>query len=321
MTNATRSRASFFLLLHPHPPEFFSFGNRGHYHAAVIHEVDDELAERTYVAVRERWQDVAKSPSDRPGKKAGAKQAGVTATGDAQATGLEFPGDGGGGPDGGKEKNKKKEKPSEAAQRRNHILFRLQSAVCDKNPVVCPAGGSGSAAAILSSAYGEKQRPPAVEALLRKSGAGGKGCVYAHTGWWTYEVCYGGTVTQYHVEYPDVVDALSLGVFDEGATAAAVEPRVPFLDAQDMLPGMVKRARYFKLSYTGGTHCEGVKDEDAPNKPGRKVARRSTVQYACSPDGLEHVMVREPSACKYVITVFLPAMCSHAQFKLQESTL
>ena len=88
------------------------------------------------------------------------------------------------------------------------------------------------------------------------------------------------------------------------------------------LAGMTKRARYFPLLYTGGAYCEGVKDEGAaPDKPGRRVARRSTVQYACSPDGLEHVVVREPSTCVYVITVFLPAMCSHAQFELTESSL
>jgi hypothetical protein len=297
---------------------------------AVVQEVDDELAERTYVAVRERWADVAKLPKgasstarDLAQKKARAKQVAA-----GEAAGLEFPGEGDGGEGGGSEGGgggkpgkKEKEKAAEAAQGRNHILFKLQRAVCDKNPVVCPAGGSGGAAALLSSAKSKKKKPPAVEELLRKSGAGGKGCVYSHTGWWTYEVCYGETITQYHVDHPYVADAVSLGVFDEGATAAAVEPRVPYLDAQDMLPGMVKRARYFQLSYTGGAYCEGVKDGEAPNKSGRRVARRSTVQYACSPDGLEHVMVREPSTCKYVITVFLPAMCSHAQFTLQENML
>ena len=204
---------------------------------AVVQEVDDELAERTYVAVRERWADVAKFPAGSKKaaaavKAARAKKSAVKAMGAAAR--LDIPGDEGGDDDDGK--GGKKEKASEAAQKRNHILFKLQSTVCDKNPAVCPAGGSGGAAALLSTAKSKKRKPPAVEELLRKSGSRGKGCVYTNAGWWTYEVCYGETITQYHVDHPDVSDSVSLGVFDEEATAAAMEARVPFLDPQDMLP-------------------------------------------------------------------------------------
>jgi len=47
--------------------------------------------------------------------------------------------------------------------------------------------------------------------------------------------------------------------------------RVPYLDAQDMLPGMTKQARYFALSYTGGSQCTG----EGEGEGGRRVTRRA----------------------------------------------
>lgn len=277
---------------------------------AVVQEVDDTLAEKTYVAVKERWADDAALKADMRSKKLGRGKG----EGDTE---------GGGDGSDGKRKSKVEMKKA-AAQRRNELLFGLQATVCNGNMRVCSAEGESSGAASsdasISSAGSKKRKTKtqSVEELLRKSGAGGQGCVYAHKGWWTYEICYGETITQYHVEHPETTDTSSLGVFDGVATAAAVLPKVPFLNSQDRLPGLTMRVQYFALKYNGGTYCEGVRNAEGVKK---RVARTSTVQYACSPDGLEHVLVREPSTCTYVITVYLPAMCAHPQFSLKDNTL
>jgi hypothetical protein len=228
---------------------------------AVVQVVNDDLAEGVYLAVRERWAGAAvlggttRGSAARAGKMAAAESSGspLSKGGHGHAASTSSNGGNGGGSRGEERGKKAKSQSSEAAQRRNKILYKLQHAVCN-HPSVCPsdfAVRAASTAALLSvlsttgadsdsdtdADTGERQRQrqrqgPAVEELLRKSGAGGHGCVYAHKGWWTYEVCYREAITQFHVDHPDVRDSMSLGIFDEAATIAALTPRVPYLDPQ-----------------------------------------------------------------------------------------
>ncbi len=43
--------------------------------------------------------------------------------------------------------------------------------------------------------------------------------------------------------------------------------------------------------------------------------RRAEVRFACSPDGGQHMLVREPAFCSYVVVVYSPALCGVGDYK------
>ena len=42
---------------------------------------------------------------------------------------------------------------------------------------------------------------------------------------------------------------------------------------------------------------------------GKKVARRTEVRIACSPDSRVHMLIREPDYCSYVFVLYVPQLC------------
>lgn len=97
------------------------------------------------------------------------------------------------------------------------------------------------------------------------------------------------------------------------------EIHLPLLDELDLLPDkkgdMVKKVwPFWPQRYTRGDECTLAGN--------RKVKRSAEVRFACSPTAGDkdqmHMVVREPDYCTYVITVYLPSLCSNAAFKPQE---
>ena len=153
-------------------------------------------------------------------------------------------------------------------------------------------------------------RPTPPEVSLRTGGFDGGACVYSAKGYWAWEVCFEQRVRQFHADFPDVYQVVSLGEFEAQGVGGSA------LDAIDLPIGWEEhRFRYFEQFFAGGTFCEGVSDPSTPNRPtGPGRARRSVVRWACSPDGHERVVSREPSPCSYHVTVFTNALCEHPEF-------
>jgi hypothetical protein len=149
------------------------------------------------------------------------------------------------------------------------------------------------------------------EETLLTSGFDGGACVHSAKGYWAWEVCFGGTVRQFHAEYPTVTKVVSLGVFEAQGTGGGALPET------DLPPAWREhRLRYVEQFFVGGAMCGGVPTEAKPNRQvGLGRARRTVVRWACAPDGVERVTTREPSPCVYVATVFTNALCAHPEFK------
>jgi len=154
-----------------------------------------------------------------------------------------------------------------------------------------------------------------VEVLLA---AVGTKCVYMSAGWWTYELCPHKHILQFHVDKHQTTSTILLGEFDEVATANILGVSLPHLEPSDLLPGMRQMLPYHSHVFTQGDPCDGAdSDADSDADSAKRVRRRRThVRWACSPDGQVHLVVREPSVCKYVLVLYLPELCTLPEFSL-----
>ncbi|KAF1324616.1 Os-9 protein, partial [Globisporangium splendens] len=114
-------------------------------------------------------------------------------------------------------------------------------------------------------------------------------CIIATSGWWSYQVCYGKEVRQYHEEADGTRPSdWSMGVYVEDGKAS---------DTPDFGTDVVQ---YF----AGGQHC----DENGE-------LRNTKVTYTCcktKPQVLSIDSVEEPSLCSYIINVCVPELCDGA---------
>ncbi|CAL8463374.1 g2908 [Coccomyxa elongata] len=147
-------------------------------------------------------------------------------------------------------------------------------------------------------------------------------CYYVNQGWWSYELCPGHHLGQFHAseETQRIESALSLGRYNavqEGNKGAEADRPVPMLPVEDMLPGLTAGVPAIITTYSGGASCDG---SDAAAK------RSAKVQLVCSPDAEVYMLVREPETCRYVVTLYHPSICDidgyqHRQPAVQEKQM
>ena len=129
-------------------------------------------------------------------------------------------------------------------------------------------------------------------------------CVKRKTGWWTYEVCHGDEIRQYHEEdhRVDSSQSWSLGTIDNPSSSLMLHPRapVPGRDTQTT-PG------YVSVNFGGGQICDEI---GAP--------RSGSLRYVCgvSPAATQSSIesIEEPSKCAYTIVVHVPALCALPEY-------
>ena len=128
-------------------------------------------------------------------------------------------------------------------------------------------------------------------------------CLYRPTGWWTYELCYGTHVKQFHDD------------------AERKQPRVEFLlgvppaaaDGADDAPVHTEATdahgnRYYSEWYLDGTVC------DLTNEP-----RKTEIRFTCDATKAEHIAVlKETSTCQYLLVVQTPRLCTHPLYRPRE---
>jgi len=156
-------------------------------------------------------------------------------------------------------------------------------------------------------------------------------CLYRLAGWWTYEVCHGKSVRQYHQQDTTLVVEHLLGLMNnpkEIETTGVVH--IPKKNAQDD-PSHTKKVEekktgtgtntntkeqtgtgdtpYFSVMYKDGTVC------DLTGLP-----RTSEVRYFCGDTKGNSLIAdhSEPSSCNYLFIVNTPLLCSIGAFKPQQ---
>jgi len=142
-------------------------------------------------------------------------------------------------------------------------------------------------------------------------------CVIKIEAYWTYEICHGKHIRQYHEERESKTLKLQeyiLGTWNGLSPATHdADPQKPKENAKQVNPPIKKldgaNLPYFQLNYTDGTVC------DLNGKP-----RQTSVLYVCYVLGKNDIYsIKETSTCEYEVIILSPLLCSHPKYRPQES--
>uniref|UniRef100_A0A1B6G9A4 Endoplasmic reticulum lectin 1 n=1 Tax=Cuerna arida TaxID=1464854 RepID=A0A1B6G9A4_9HEMI len=138
-------------------------------------------------------------------------------------------------------------------------------------------------------------------------------CTYRLESYWTYEVCHGRYVRQYHEDREvskTKTQEYFLGRWDKNAQEILSKE----LDSGLHYPPPVKKLEglslpYLQLNLTDGTMC------DLNGKP-----RRTNVLYVCYAMGKHEIYsFKETSTCEYELVVLSSLLCQHPKYKPQDT--
>jgi len=139
-------------------------------------------------------------------------------------------------------------------------------------------------------------------------------CSYRIESYWTYEVCHGNYIKQYHEERDGKTTKLQeyyLGKWTRKMTdelKAKLEANKDEKLKYKKIDGL--NLPYFEIEMIDGTVCD-LNSE----------ARVTKVLYVCYSLGKNEVYsLKETSSCNYEIVVLTPNLCQHPKYKIQETT-
>ncbi|XP_053693681.1 endoplasmic reticulum lectin 1 isoform X2 [Sabethes cyaneus] len=140
-------------------------------------------------------------------------------------------------------------------------------------------------------------------------------CSYRIESYWTYEVCHGNYIKQYHEERHEKTSKLQeyyLGKWDKKKTAELVA-QYKKAETEDeklkykKIDGL--NLPYLELEMDSGTVCD-LNGE----------ARLTKVLYVCYQHGKNEVYsLKETSTCNYEVIILTPLLCAHPKYKPQET--
>nr|XP_042909766.1 protein OS-9 isoform X3 [Parasteatoda tepidariorum] len=141
--------------------------------------------------------------------------------------------------------------------------------------------------------YSEKSTD--IKELLKPMHAGN--CLLKAKDWWTYELCFGQHIKQFHIEDGQIIgQVLTLGLY---------ESDYDWNNETDEEKFKHTKQRYHSQYYVNGTKC------DLTGQP-----RTAEIRIFCEEDSGDYIhRVDEPGTCNYVITVHTSRVCSHPQLK------
>ncbi|XP_062864570.1 endoplasmic reticulum lectin 1 isoform X2 [Trichomycterus rosablanca] len=163
--------------------------------------------------------------------------------------------------------------------------------------------------------------PDALLAALFKQ----RSCSYRIESYWSYEVCHGKHVRQYHEDKETGqklnVQEYYLGTMTGKAADATTESEAGKsgdaasvkLDAGSEVPTKNIEGQltpYYPVPMGNGTPC--TLKQDTP--------RSATVLYVCHPEAKHEILsVAEVTTCEYEVVVLTPLLCSHPKYRFKTS--
>lgn len=135
-------------------------------------------------------------------------------------------------------------------------------------------------------------------------------CSYRIESYWTYEICHGSYVKQFHEEREGKsikIQEYFLGKWNKDKTVKFEQA----LNDAEKKGDKFRTIRidgvnlpYLEVEMTDGTFCELNEDH-----------RITKVQYVCYPHGKNEVYsLKETSTCNYEVVILAPALCVHPKF-------
>lgn len=134
-------------------------------------------------------------------------------------------------------------------------------------------------------------------------------CSYRIDSYWTYEVCHGNYIKQFHEER-DRIQEYYLGKFDKSSDAVEESLRLAEGEKYPQKKIDGNNMAYLEVEFTDGTLC------DLNN-----AARTTKVLYVCYAHGKNEIYsLKETSSCNYEVIILTPTLCAHPLFKGQEAS-
>jgi len=142
-------------------------------------------------------------------------------------------------------------------------------------------------------------------------------CSYRLESYWTYEVCHGKFIRQYHEDREGKkvkLQEYTLGRWDDKAYERSLfEAREAEMDKNFQIP--VKKIDNVNLPYVEILMGNGTLCDLNQNKP-----RQTRVLYVCYIHGKHEVYsLKETSTCQYEIVILSPLVCGHPKYKPKET--
>jgi len=141
-------------------------------------------------------------------------------------------------------------------------------------------------------------------------------CVHRLESYWTYELCHGKILRQYHEERSGKESKLQeyvLGRYDNVKLEQLMKEELTDRKNDITRHPPTKKVQainmpYLEIYMDEGTAC------DLNDQP-----RRAKILYMCYPSGRNEILsVKETSTCEYEVIVLTNMLCSHPQFKPEE---
>ena len=132
-----------------------------------------------------------------------------------------------------------------------------------------------------------------------------KVCIKKNEGWWTYELCFGSKIRQFHMEQSgEITIDFSLGEYDTKVNEEMEKKGSSF--TAEYLDGTHEHARVaYATEYASGTRCAETSDR-----------RKTRMLMYCNPASTRHVIlsVKEVATCSYEMKVATSIVCTHPNF-------
>ncbi|NP_001116355.1 endoplasmic reticulum lectin 1 precursor [Xenopus laevis] len=146
-------------------------------------------------------------------------------------------------------------------------------------------------------------------------------CSYRIESYWTYEVCHGKYIRQYHEE-KEAGQKLNIQEYYLGKTVKK-SPSEAGENQEDKerteghkdihtknIEGQM--TPYYPVEMTNGTPCSLKQNQ----------ARSSTVMYICHPEAKHEILsVAEITTCEYEVVILTPLLCNHPKYKFRPSPI
>lgn len=141
-------------------------------------------------------------------------------------------------------------------------------------------------------------------------------CSYRIESYWTYEVCHGSYIKQFHEEREGKsikMQEYFLGKWNKDKTTELGEKLAEAMKNDEKwktikIDGV--NLPYLEMEYSDGTYCD-LNGEH----------RITNVQYVCYPHGKNEVYsLKETSTCNYEVVILTPTLCVHPSFNPKEAS-
>ncbi|XP_022904444.1 endoplasmic reticulum lectin 1 [Onthophagus taurus] len=143
-------------------------------------------------------------------------------------------------------------------------------------------------------------------------------CLYRLESYWTYELCHGNFIRQYHEDREGKKVKLQeyvLGKWDKNHYQILLDRWNDLSDEEKNISPPTKKVDGINLPYYAVNMENGTLCELNNNKP-----RETKVMYVCYVHGKHEIYsLKETSTCQYEIVVLSPLLCLHPKYKPQET--